>query len=102
MAHKKDALTDPLTVERLADSQDECWLTCETLRALSRENERMREVLNEWLSNGCPHCGGDCASGNPPVSLCIMRRSREAMERITEDPGPPLKSEMEKWLTTRT
>lgn len=36
-----------------------------------------RKVIERWQSYGCPDCGGDCASANPPVSCCIMRETHE-------------------------
>lgn len=38
------------------------------------------EALKRWEQSGCPDCGGDCASANPPVSLCIMRETSAAIE----------------------
>jgi len=43
------------------------------------QNARMREALSRWQSYGCPDCGADCASANPPVSCCIMRETRDAL-----------------------
>jgi len=36
-------------------------------------------LLRQWEGYGCPDCGGDCASANPPISLCIMRETRNAI-----------------------
>ena len=42
-------------------------------------------LLGCWQSYGCPDCGGDCASANPPVSMCIMRETRDTIDRITKE-----------------
>lgn len=39
----------------------------------------LREALLRWQSYGCPDCGGDCGSANPPVSCCIMEETRAAL-----------------------
>ncbi len=44
-------------------------------RVMALENALMR-----WQSTGCPDCGGDCASANPPVSCCIMRDTRASLK----------------------
>lgn len=47
---------------------------------LIRENERLRSALLRWRNRGCPDCGGDCHSANPPVTGCIMRDTLEALK----------------------
>lgn len=48
------------------------------------ERDRMREVLQRWELSGCPDCGGDCASANPPIACCIMRETHEALTSAKE------------------
>lgn len=50
-----------------------------TLARLAAENARMREALSRWQSYGCPDCGGDCASANPPVLCCLVQETRAAL-----------------------
>jgi predicted S18 family serine protease len=40
------------------------------------------EALRRWLNSGCPDCGGDCASANPPVALCIMQDTSALLARL--------------------
>jgi hypothetical protein len=46
----------------------------------------LREALRRWQHYGCPDCGGDCGSANPPVSCCIMIETRDTLA-ATEEPG---------------
>lgn len=39
-------------------------------------------LLKRWQQHGCPDCGGDCASANPPVTSCIMKETAEALSRV--------------------
>jgi hypothetical protein len=39
----------------------------------------LRLLLQAWEAHGCPVCGGDCYSANPPVSCCLMRQTRELL-----------------------
>lgn len=48
------------------------------------ERDRMREALERWQHYGCPDCGGDCASANPPIACCIMRETHEALTSAKE------------------
>jgi len=41
-----------------------------------------REVIDAFCGYGCPVCHGDCASANPPVSLCPMQQAGAALSRI--------------------
>ncbi len=58
-----------------------------TQRAEKAEAEvaRLRGLLAHWQSYGCPVCGGDCASANPPVTLCIMRETAAALKDKSHD-----------------
>jgi rubrerythrin len=47
--------------------------------AAEAENARLRDALLRWQNYGCPDCGGDCASANPPVTCCIMRETAAAL-----------------------
>lgn len=49
----------------------------ETL-ALRARIEELKDALNGLLIYGCPACGGDCASANPPVIGCPMEAARAA------------------------
>jgi uncharacterized small protein (DUF1192 family) len=40
----------------------------------------LREALADFVSYGCPACGGDCASANPPVALCPMQNARAVLK----------------------
>lgn len=40
----------------------------------------LRAAVARWQSYGCPDCGGDCASANPPVACCIMQETSIALE----------------------
>lgn len=42
--------------------------------------ERLRAILRRWQAYGCPDCGGDCGSANPPVICCIMQETRSILE----------------------
>lgn len=38
-------------------------------------------ALKLLRSFGCPHCGGDCGSANPPVTNCPMAIASSAIAR---------------------
>ena len=40
------------------------------------------EPLEIFQAYGCPLCSGDCASANPPMTICPMLRAHEAVARI--------------------
>lgn len=44
------------------------------------------EALEWFRSFGCPNCGGDCASANPPVNVCPMRVANSAILKATGEP----------------
>ena len=46
---------------------------------LTSENAKLREALAAFYQFGCPHCGGDCGSANPPVVACPMLAARSAL-----------------------
>lgn len=49
--------------------------------ALFRDRiETLEAALRRWQNYGCPDCGGDCGSANPPVACCIMTETRKALE----------------------
>lgn len=50
-----------------------------------RESEwrQMRVALEHFVTYGCPVCGGDCASANPPVDGCPMRAAHAALSHPT-------------------
>jgi hypothetical protein len=39
-------------------------------------------ALKRWEHYGCPDCGGDCSSANPPVACCIMQETRAAIAMV--------------------
>lgn len=45
----------------------------------------MRAALEFFVTYGCPVCGGDCASANPPVYGCPMRAAHAALSHPTPD-----------------
>lgn len=47
---------------------------------LRAEVAALREALRRWQHYGCPDCGGDCGSANPPVSCCIMQETQAALK----------------------
>lgn len=47
--------------------------------AAEADKARLSEALRTFESYGCPVCGGDCASANPPVMFCPMQAARVAL-----------------------
>lgn len=45
----------------------------------SEREKALREALETFQSYGCPACGGDCASANPPVYCCPLQEARAAL-----------------------
>ena len=43
-------------------------------------------ALGRWYQTGCPDCGGDCASANPPVSLCLPQQTRAILAKLGVQP----------------
>lgn len=52
--------------------------------AATAERDAARAALQRWQYYGCPDCGGDCASANPPIACCIMRETHEALTSAKE------------------
>lgn len=44
------------------------------------EVKALRELVSAYGEVGCPHCGGDCASANPPVLYCPMKAMENAKQ----------------------
>ena len=57
----------------------------EQIAALTAANEAMRGALDRWQRIGCPDCGGDCYSANPPVACCIMQETRAALAQSSAE-----------------
>lgn len=62
----------------------ELWVTeldalLERIRTAEADKARLSEALRTFESYGCPVCGGDCASANPPVMFCPMQAARVAL-----------------------
>jgi hypothetical protein len=51
----------------------------ERAEGLVAENEKLKATLRLFESYGCPACGGDCSSANPPVMGCPMQEARAAL-----------------------
>lgn len=47
---------------------------------LRKEIAGLKALLRRWYQTGCPDCGGDCASANPPVNCCIVGETMEAIK----------------------
>lgn len=56
------------------------YIRADLVPAMADRIEALEAALRRWESYGCPDCGGDCASANPPVACCIMRETFEALE----------------------
>ena len=65
-----------------------CWndLAEENAR-LREENAALRLALAMFRECGCPICGGDCGSANPPIAFCPMRVATAAIGE-THDQSP--------------
>ena len=46
--------------------------------------ERLEAALAVFRSCGCPVCGGDCASANPPILNCPMRTEDGALQETQQ------------------
>lgn len=47
--------------------------------AMIAELKALRRALEYLNSFGCPKCGGDCSSANPPVMMCPMLEAKAAL-----------------------
>lgn len=72
------ARCDPDTIRAFATEVLEIRAEIAAKDARIAELER---ALDDFQSYGCPLCNGDCASANPPVSLCPMQCARAALGR---------------------
>jgi hypothetical protein len=55
------------------------------LDRLRASEKALLEALNMFYpQTGCPVCGGDCSSANPPVVVCPMLIARAAIAQATE------------------
>lgn len=48
-------------------------------RMIAEAEAPLLALLWRWLQSGCPDCGGDCASANPPITYCIMQKTEAAI-----------------------
>lgn len=80
-------------IDRLANEidwvEDEVVAQEKALEEVEAERDAIRSQLNDagkalqdFVSYGCPACGGDCSAANPPVSLCPMQSARAVLEMI--------------------
>lgn len=46
--------------------------------------QALLDALKRFHEYGCPDCGGDCSSANPPIALCIMRQAHDAITAYNE------------------
>jgi hypothetical protein len=59
------------------------------IAALRADRDALVAALLLFRSYGCPVCHGDCASANPPVSLCPMEHANAALNRVARpEPAP--------------
>lgn len=42
-------------------------------KELAEQTIKCAAYLNGMIEDGCPRCGGDCSSANPPVLSCPMK-----------------------------
>lgn len=47
--------------------------------AMIAELKALRRALEYLSSFGCPKCGGDCSSANPPMMMCPMLEAKAAL-----------------------
>jgi hypothetical protein len=52
------------------------------ITALLADRDALLSALLLLRSYGCPVCHGDCASANPPVSVCPMEHATAALNRV--------------------
>jgi hypothetical protein len=76
-------------IEPLLNGLDGKRQSADLLTALASTHTRAmealreaREVIDAFCGYGCPVCHGDCASANPPISLCPMQQAGAALSRI--------------------
>lgn len=50
-------------------------------------SDELAKALDIFQGFGCPVCHGDCASANPPVSLCPMQIARAALTAYEDQGG---------------
>ena len=67
-------------VKRLRERADLRMLAGSIMDEAADRIEQLEAALRKWQSYGCPDCGGDCASANPPMLGCIMQETRAALE----------------------
>lgn len=74
-----------LIAERDGKAQ-EAWQALDMWKRAASERDAARAqakqaqtVLARWQHYGCPDCGGDCGSANPPVTYCLMRQTCDAL-----------------------
>ena len=68
-------------VNRSIMSQTGQWMTerkkaadhIEALEARVAAADKLAAWVDGMIEDGCPKCGGDCSSANPPVAYCPIR-----------------------------
>ena len=48
-------------------------------KAIEARVKALEDALRNFQSYGCPVCNGDCASANPPVTMCPMIEAHAAL-----------------------
>lgn len=88
IASDLQALCDKQALDGIHTCSDTCQRPmCVMRRELSAaeaRNAKLVEALTTMRDYGCPVCGGDCASANPPVTFCPMQIVSAALEEAKQ------------------
>lgn len=62
--------TGPNHARQIALDAADC---IEALEARVAAADKLAAWVDGMIEDGCPKCGGDCSSANPPVAYCPIR-----------------------------
>lgn len=79
-------LTDASDMQAVFDQVE---IALETLEVQVRAADALAEWVEGIIEDGCPACGGDCSSANPPPSYCPQKEAMNdlAAYRATKEGG---------------
>ena len=89
MKHLRNLEQERIKSANYAAFSTEWRKKCEVLEAQVRAADALAEWVEGIIEDGCPACGGDCSSANPPPGYCPQKEATNdlAAYRATKEGG---------------
>ena len=75
---------DARSGEPLGKAMIEAKAEIKRLRAKMAKADALAEWVEGIIEDGCPQCGGDCSSSNPPVAYCPQEEAMQDLAAYRE------------------